>query len=187
MMSRYHFRKRSHTHEHATTNLSRPLLRPAHSHKTLSAPRSGGACTLSLSSLCRLSVLLSSLVSSARPPQKNPSIICVDHNTVLTPPLHQPQPCATHHGAPIFISAVLNEGSRLSKPAAKSPSTLLGNSTVNVIVRSPNSEGVPCLGMPSPLIRIACGDRRQAGRERQACLCVEVCMRVCMQRRLLHT
>ena len=71
MMSRYHFRKRSHTHEHATTNLSRPLLRPAHSHKTLSAPRSGGACTLSLS----VSTLCAALHSrQLRPPTTKKSI-----------------------------------------------------------------------------------------------------------------
>ena len=164
-MSRYHFRKRSHTHEHATTNLSRPLLRPAHSHKTLSAPRSGGACTLSLS----VSTLCAALHSrQLRPPTTKKSIhhLCGSQYRINSSAPPATALRHTHHGAPIFISAVLNEGSKFSKPAAKSPSTLLGNSTVNVIVRSPNSEGVPCLGMPSPLIRIACGDRRQAGRER---------------------
>jgi len=58
------------------------------------------------------------------------------------------------HGWPTFMSAALNSGRRLARPAAKSPSTEVGNSTVKVIDKSPNSDGVPCFGMPSPLMRI---------------------------------
>mmetsp|Transcript_49663 Transcript_49663/g.129480 ORF Transcript_49663/g.129480 Transcript_49663/m.129480 type:complete len:214 (+) Transcript_49663:172-813(+) len=53
-------------------------------------------------------------------------------------------------------SVALNSGSSFSRPVARSASTDCGKSTVKVIVRSPNSEGVPCLGMPSPLIRSTC-------------------------------
>jgi hypothetical protein len=54
-----------------------------------------------------------------------------------------------------LMSDAVKAGSSFSKPLASSESTLVGKSTVNVIVKSPNSLGVPCFGMPSPLMRIA--------------------------------
>mmetsp|Transcript_2235 Transcript_2235/g.4351 ORF Transcript_2235/g.4351 Transcript_2235/m.4351 type:complete len:263 (+) Transcript_2235:224-1012(+) len=52
------------------------------------------------------------------------------------------------------MSAALNCGNNLSRPLARFSSTSLGKSMLNWMVRSPNSEGVPCLGMPSPLMRM---------------------------------
>mmetsp|Transcript_5762 Transcript_5762/g.14234 ORF Transcript_5762/g.14234 Transcript_5762/m.14234 type:complete len:306 (+) Transcript_5762:364-1281(+) len=57
------------------------------------------------------------------------------------------------------MSAALNCGSSLSRPLARASSTSLGKSMLKVMVRSPNSEGVPCLGMPSPLMRMTCPGR----------------------------